>query len=484
MTTRNAALLALLSLAVSATGCHKIVVAPADPVGAGGPVLLSAQPSYITLPVTVKLSDVSALVNQQAPKRVADTYHIHTTIPHIHFHGLLHKPTITHDPIEIAHIDYNAERGDIKLAGSGDKILVNTPIRGGGRLVPPDLTADASGSVAGSSTLTVAPDYSLKPVIDLNVNIDHAAVLHEISVKDLVQDIVNDAINKFKGQIGPALSQMVDLRKHAQKAWSRLPASVAVPGTKDLWISLDPQAFMLDGPHADADTVTAVLSLKVQVNTLLQAEQPTAPPRAALPNISAPPADNKFHLSVPIEVVPEELNKELALLIRDKVINTVEFNNGSNAAIINAVTVLASGNQFYLKVRFSGVKGRWAKNVRGTLIFEAHPVLSADKQTLSFDKIDYTVETATTLKGLGLEVLLNAGRPIIVSTLQKKIVVSFSHLLIEAKSKANAKVAQLKLPPPITIKFNLEDLVPQDLLVYGNKIYFGIAATGVASATY
>ena len=485
MTTRNAALLTLLSLAVSVlTGCHKIVIAPADPVGAGGPVLVSDQPSYITLPVTVKLSDVSSLVNQQAPKRVADTDHIHITIPHIHPHGLFHKPTVTHDPIEVAHIDYNAERGDIKLAGSGDKISVNTSFNGGGRLVPPDLTADASGSVGGSSTLTVAPDYSFKPVIDLNVNIDHAAVLNGISVKGLVQDKVNDAINKFKGQIGPVLGQMVDLRKHAQDGWSKLPASVAVPGTKDLWITLDPQAFMLDGPHANADTVTAILSLKVQVKTLLQTEQPTAPPRVALPNISAPPADNKFHLSVPIEVVPEELNKELALLIRDKVISTVEFDNGSEVAVINAVTVLPSGNQFYLKVGFAGVKGTWAKNVRGTLIFEVHPVLSADKQTLSFNKIDYTVETANTLKGLGLEVLLNAGRPIIVSILQKKIVVPFSHPLQEAQSKANAEVAKLKLPPPITLKFNLDDLAPQDLLVYGNKIYLGLGATGVASATY
>jgi len=204
MTTRNAALLTLLSLAVPVlTGCHKIVIAPADPVGAGGPVLVSAQPSYITLPVTVKLSDVSTLINQQAPRRVADTDHIHITIPHIHPHGLFHKPTVTHDPIEVAHIDYNAERGDIKLAGSGDKISVSTSFNGGGRLVPPDITADASGSVAGSSTLTVTQDYSLKPVIDLNVNIDHAAVLNGISVKGLVQDKVNDAINKFKGQIGP-----------------------------------------------------------------------------------------------------------------------------------------------------------------------------------------------------------------------------------------------------------------------------------------
>jgi len=111
-------------------------------------------------------------------------------------------------------------------------------------------------------------------------------------------------------------------------------------------------------------------------------------------------------------------------------------------------------------------------------------VLSADKQTLSFDKVDYTVETANTLKGLGLEVLLNAGRPIIVSILQKKIVVPFSHPLQEAQSKANAEVAKLKLPPPITLKFNLDDLAPQDLLVYGNKIYLGLGATGVASATY
>ena len=82
------------------------------------------------------------------------------------------------------------------------------------------------------ATLTVGPDYNLTPSVDLNVNIESAAVLHDISVKGLVQGAINDQINKSKATIGAAIGNVVDLRKHAQSAWSAIPGSVCYSRNK------------------------------------------------------------------------------------------------------------------------------------------------------------------------------------------------------------------------------------------------------------
>ena len=231
----------LFSLLTS--GCHKIVVNPQDPSGGPGPVLVSAYPSYITVPVTVPLSDVAKTVNQVVPPHLQDTHHIfwNKPVPHVHWHGFHTSITVDHQPIEIAHIDWHVDRAAFTLTGSGDSIHVHVPFSGGAKLIPSAASADAGGTVDGSSTLAVTPDYGFNPVIGLSVNLDHADVLKDISIKGLVQGGINDELNKIKGDFGPAVAKEVDLRGRAQKLWSNIPGAVQVPGTTDLWISLDPR---------------------------------------------------------------------------------------------------------------------------------------------------------------------------------------------------------------------------------------------------
>ena len=204
-------------LCFSLTGCWTDIN-PADPSGEPGPpVLVASRASYLTVPVTVQLKDVQSLLNTQVPTHVEGTHHIivPNPIPHceVHWRGFHSTVTCTHDTMEVAHIDWHADRGQIQLTGASDKISVSSSFSGGGKLIPSAATAEANGTANGSSTLTVGSDYNLTPSVDLNVNIDHAAVLHEVSVKGLVQDAVNDQISKTKVTIGATISQQVDLRE-------------------------------------------------------------------------------------------------------------------------------------------------------------------------------------------------------------------------------------------------------------------------------
>ena len=230
-----------------------------------------------------------------------------------------------------------------------------------------------------------------------------------------------------------------------------------------------------------------MLALKTEVKTFFQADKPQPPIRVPLPNIAGSPPDDKFHISLPIEVQMEELNREFVLLLKNKSTATVSYEDYS--ALLKSVSVFPYGNRFYLKVGFVGQKGTWLNHVRGTLIFVAHPILSPDKQTLSFDHIDYTPETLSTLKGFGEAATATLLKPIFTKILQEKLVIKFGPALEQAKSKANdvannKLAAQLKLPPPLNIKLNLSDLKAEDLAVYGNKIYLGFDASGPAEVTF
>jgi len=271
-------------------------ITPPDPSGTSGPILVSSNVSWLTVPVEIKLRNVAAVVNLDAPTHLQGTYNITQNVPHLHFHGIRQRPTTTWDPAIIAHIDYRADRGEIKLAGSGDRISVQVPLSAGGKLIPSAATIDVAGTVGGATTLIVLPDYNLAPSVDLNVTIDRAAVLHGISIRDLVQGAVNDAINKIKGNIGADIGKAVNLRKLAEIAWGDIPGCVLVPKTTDIWVRLSLEKIMLAGPRVDNDKVTAGLTLQAKVETLFQSSQPSPPQKVPLPNLAGAPPIKSFTL--------------------------------------------------------------------------------------------------------------------------------------------------------------------------------------------
>jgi hypothetical protein len=209
-------------------GCSKKVEVP-EPNGSAGPVPISVGVSYLTVGVSVKLADVEAIVNRFAPPNVPGTFNITVDVPHLHFHGMFSKPTVTHDPVVVAHIDYNAARGQITLVGASDNITIHSMVAVSGKLILSSAAVALSGTVDGSSTLTVSPDYSLNPSVGLKVNVDKATVLHAISIQGLVQSKVNDGINNYKGTISSEISKAVNLRKYVETAWNDLPGCSLVP---------------------------------------------------------------------------------------------------------------------------------------------------------------------------------------------------------------------------------------------------------------
>ena len=74
-------------------------------------------------------------------------------------------------------------------------------------------------------------------------------------------------------------------------------------------------------------------------------------------------------------------------------------------------------------------------------------------------------------------------KPILIQVLQKTLVVDLSPKIQTAITKANELARKLKLPDPLILTFNLEELSPENLAVYGSKIYLGVVASGTAKVT-
>jgi hypothetical protein len=110
--------------------------------------------------------------------------------------------------------------------------------------------------------------------------------------------------------------------------------------------------------------------------------------------------------------------------------------------------------------------------------------LDTVKQTLTFENIDFTLDTKNTLKGAAFAYagwLLN---PILTHEFEKRFVVDISPELKSAISDANKLVSQIKLAAPLHLNFNLEQLKIHDIGVYGDRIYVNFDASGTDAVTF
>jgi hypothetical protein len=450
-----------------------IWITPDEPDESSAQAPASTNISVLSLPVDFPIQEVARIANQLAPSNFSDTYHVCARVrPRVVWRGL--HSHIEFDEVEVGHVDYDVSRGPIDLRASGDHILINVPLSAHAKEIPGSREGSASGIAHGSTTLTVAPDYNLDPAVDLVVDLDHAEIIG-INIRGFAEKIANDAIKKMKGELGGHVARAVNLRGIAEKAWRNLPRCVRVPGTSNVWLRINPKSVMLEGPNAREGVVTATLALQTTTEVFVQSTQPPAPVPTQLPDLRPLSGDRRFHVALPVEVQMAELNRALTSALHDKRHQNVKVGDGQSISL-KSVSVFPKGNRLFLKVAFEGNQGFWLRKTKGTFICGAVPHLDVTNQVLSFGGVDFTPQTQQAFSESAAWLL----KPVILHEIQKRLTLNLAPLLAKAAAKANKLASGIKLPAPLQLDLNVEEVSAEAIRVYGETVCIEFAAAGNA----
>ena len=450
-----------------------IWVTPNDPNESPAQVPRATNLSVLALPVSIPIQEVARIANQFAPSNFSGTYHVRARVrPRVVWRGL--HSHIEFDEVEVGHVDYDVSRGPIDFGASGDHISINVPLSVHAKEIPGGRAGSASGTAHGSTTLTVAPDYNLDPAIDLIVDLDQAEIIG-INIRGFAQKMANEAIKKAKGDLAGQVARAVDLRGRAENAWRHLPRCVLVPGTSNVWLRIDPKSVMLEGPYARDRVVTAALAVQTTMEVFVQSNQPPASEPAQLPDLTPFSGDHRFHVALPVEVQMTELNHALTSALREKGQENVTVGDGRSISL-KSVSVFPKGNRLFLKVAFEGSQGFWLRKINGTFICGAAPHLDVTNQVLSFGGVDFTPQTQQAFSGAAAWLL----KPVILHEIQKRLTLDLAPLLAKAAAKANKLADGIKLPAPLQLDLNVEEVRAEAIRVYGETVYVEFDAAGTA----
>jgi hypothetical protein len=465
-----------------------VLIQPADPNTSQTTTPILVKVSTLTVPVQVEIGALAGIVNQLTPEQISGTHRIRApVIPKWKWHGFHSR--LEWEETEVAHVDYSVSRGAIELDANGDRVSFKMPIKGHARAIPGTVEGQVSGTVHGSSSLTVGSDFNLSPSIDAQVDLSHAVIdlLHlrfpnhdvnvNIPIRDLAQEKVNAALNGIRGHLAAELSKAIGLRAIVQKGWMGIPGTVRIPGAESAWITINPTTVLLAGPHAANGRVSAIISVRAQVETYIQQAEPVAPPRAPLPPLGGIPTDNRLHLALPVETDVAELNHLLCSTAH--LPNVIKLGEGAEL-VVREASFVPKANQLYVKIAFEATSSSPTSLVQGTLLCEASPRLDSARQILSFDKISFTNETTTALFQSASWLL----EPLVIRALQQHLIADLSVPLKKAAEEAMRAATTIKLPPELQMECDLDTPRAETILVVRDRVCVQFDVTGSLKLLY
>ncbi|HEX6900916.1 MAG TPA: DUF4403 family protein [Thermoanaerobaculia bacterium] len=425
MRRRFACLTALLVL----TGCagSRVQTPPASP---SAPLTGPGQASFF-FPVEIPLAEVRRMLEGALPPRISDE----------------RRQEIA-DGIRDDFYRYTLDRGEIAVGFSGDFLTFEIPVRGrltvGGRLRPVPLgkglpvqeTVDFRGTVRGTASLEIGPDWRPDPQPTVQVHLEQAQLrmldVFSVSVRAFLEEKINPIVNRELQRASGEMLNGLALREKAAAVWKSLHVTRRAMDGENLWLHFEPTEISLVPMTGSGGALRTGLGISGRISmTLGQPAAPLAPAPLPLLELEAE-RPGGFEIEVPVAASAEELSRRVDQELRGDRFRIA----GAKRLTVTKASLGVEGDRLRLTVDFQESSGT------GRFVVHGRPVLDPATNVLSLDDLQYDLASGGRL----LRLMDRFRRAEMLERLRKETRVDLTPFLEQA-GKETAQAIRGLLPP-------------------------------------
>lgn len=370
--------LVVLWLLLLVTSCQtKQVEAPALLPFAAPPV---AEISQISFPLSLEVSDLANKLNNEID-------------------GVLYQDL---DLVNDGRKVIVRKTGDLSLAFNGDQVEIEVPLD-----VWTELSLDRkilgfktkktkeldflikvhlTSSIAVSPSWKLLTDLKLKEIEWVRDPSVQVAFL-KLNVKSLVADAIEASKERLLSKLNLVVKEQVDLFDVIDKVWSDLQRPLLI--NRDIfkvWLMLNPQSIAVGKPYSNQKLISFPMHLSLGLKSFI-GEKPILD-ITQLPKQSSSKSNGYgFALSLVSHVPYERINEVIQNQLVGKVIESED-----HTFEIADLQIFGSGTGLILKVAVIG-------SYSGTVFLSGKPTYDVEKNTLTFEKLEYDISTQEVLVG-------------------------------------------------------------------------------------
>ncbi|RNI28773.1 DUF4403 family protein [Rufibacter latericius] len=378
----------LLCLSVLA-GCQKTTsFAVEEPAGTD-----TSQPSpplqlsTITLPITIPVSALEGILNQQLT-------------------GVIYQDDDLQDDDLMVKV---TKAGPMKLRSEFSKLSMEVPLkiwaRGRWQWNACELCkklqkteeTEFEVTVRTESRLQLQPDYTLKSYT--SGDFAWGARKPTLSLGPLKLNLAPFIEPKLKTQLAPMLQQLdqelqrrVPLPTYLNQAWRQLQTPLLLNEQYNTWLSIEPQAVRLTPLELQQNQLSLQVGIDAFVK-VLSGQKPAQVKTAALPNFTPtrtlPPL---AQLNIASDISYDYLNQVLQKELRNQ---RFSFENDKHQLTVHDITLSGKGTKLLLALDLSGqTKAAFlTKKFNGKVWLQGTPFYDAASQSIQVKDLEYTLQT-------------------------------------------------------------------------------------------
>lgn len=411
---------------------------------------LKMEPSTLNVPIEATTDDLARILNQAVRKDL--------------YKGSTGTSGVTADVVR---------NGTIVVTAADDFLYVTLPIAmtlSYGMFE----TRPISLKLKFKATAGISPDWRLHTEIyylGLSDLLSEEVGIGPLSFKprSIVDGITRPVQKVLSDLVAQKINTLFPLKAQVAKVWNTAQKPVLLDKNYNAWLKLTPREVLLYPLYARNNRVR--LSVGISTFTeLVVGPEPAAPPPLPLPNLTQATAacDGTFRIALNADISYKELHAIAAPLLLNK-----RFDSDGKSVTITDFELYGNGDKLVVKLQTEG-------SLEGVFYLNAKPVFDQHTNVLSFEDVDFDMQTRSLLLRSANWFLHGSIRGI----LQEKLNTNFTRQLEQTRLMAGKALARVQLMDHVFLKGNLVNLKFNDMIVQKDKIAVQVYAEGAAGILF
>lgn len=251
---------------------------------------------------------------------------------------------------------------------------------------------EANGSIALNFKTTVAIDKNWKMVASTASNgyeWIETPKLNVVGVNIPVGPIANIALQKSQkmitDQIDLALTDMVDLRKYVNMAWTEAQKPMQVNAENNIWLRLTPKDLFVSPFQTVGQNLNVAITLQTQIESFVGVKPAANAPVALPPFKIAVKQPQEFNLNIAADATYDKISE----MAKSQLVNKT-FTEGNKSITITDLSIFGSEGK---PVFVADVTG----SLKGRIYFTGDLAYNAEKMAVEVQNPAFDVKTKNAL---------------------------------------------------------------------------------------
>lgn len=490
--------LILMIMATSWLGHCEMAASAPPPPREDSTTTFPERPSSVSLPVTIRLSDISDRLNTEVPRQlfaidenrnacVPAQWARICLIPRLFRGGCAQELNTKISPEIDCHLEGTVKRGDFRVTASGNEIIVTVPIdasvtaRGRGE-IGKHIQETGKGSIEARARITADISEDWQPIVRIKPDFTWTDRAHiyidllrlKITFASKLEPKIREVMDQLQSTINSEVKKL-KVRDTAETMWKKGFEATRVSSAPDVWFRFIPHEIGLSGFTSTTNSLDVRLTA-IGLTQVFVGFKPDPVNQAPLPPLRKNIADGPFDMYLPVFADYSTVSQTLESVLR--------INEKQSLAVpkIGDVDVVFRGIESYpakdhaivIRLTFEADPPGHFFDAKGSVWIKAKVKIDSSGKKLIPHSLEYGVEADNSAADFLLAI---AQIDPIKSKIEKAITYDFSKQYEHALTVANEAVNQ-SVSKDLMLEGAIQRAGVDEVGVTADGIYMGLEVTG------